>query len=1057
MNLSVLLCCFAALVSATDFPVPYDSEKDTQPLSTPAEALAALKLPEGFHATLFANEPAVQNPIAMAWDGRGRMWVAENYTYSERPKRFDLGLRDRVIIFEDQDGDGHAESRKVFTDDVQMLTSVEVGRGGVWLMCPPQLLFIPDRDGDDVPDGPAEVMLDGFTVAQDNYHNYANGLRWGPDGWLYGRCGHSCPGRLGVPGTPDAQRVPINGGIWRFHPERKVVEVLTHGTTNPWGHDWDRHGEGFFINTVTGHLWHLIPGAHLVDSNPSLNPAMYSRLDTIADHWHFDKKGSWQASRSGKASDLGGGHAHIGMMIYQADQWPAEFRDKLFTLNMHGRRTNMDRLERSGSGYVGRHEPDVFPSSDRWFRGLEISTGPDGSGYILDWSDIGECHESTGVHRTSGRIFKITHGGSRRREEAGTLQRATGNSERGEKVSPPPRVGGYGKDAKPFDLAKVDESELVELHTHSNEWFVRQARLELAGRKALGKMPGDAENLLRGMFAKDTDAVHQLRAMWTLHCIGAVDEAFLVKQLRHSNEHVRTWAIRLLSDSWSLDTYMSTRPMTDERTSTAKPRPGSPATMPSPDLLTAFAELAKSDSSALVRLGLASTLQRMLDSQRTALAAALVAHAEDANDPNLPLMIWYGLIPVADSDPAALARIGASCELPTTRRYIARRLVQDIEKNPAPLNALLTAARTKGAAFQSDILAGLAEGMSGWRKATKPAAWDALAASLARSGDEALHARVRELSVLFGDGRALDEVKRIALDGKAELGARKAALQTLIESNPPDLRAVCESLLGTRFLNAVAVRGLSRFDDPAIGEQLAKSYRNFHGTERGAVIETLVSRATFAKPLLDQIAAGKIPRTDLTAFHARQIRAFNDAALTQRLTEAWGELRDSSADKQKLIADMKVKLTTATLAKADLAQGRATFQTICSACHTMYGSGGKIGPDLTGSGRANLDYLLENIVDPGGVVSADYRMNIITLRDGRVLLGIIAAQTERTLTMRLLAEETTAEKNDIARQEASPVSMMPEGLLLALSPEQARDLIAYLMHPVQVPLRVSSK
>ena len=222
-------------------------------------------------------------------------------------------------------------------------------------------------------------------------------------------------------------------------------------------------------------------------------------------------------------------------------------------------------------------------------------------------------------------------------------------------------------------------------------------------------------------------------------------------------------------------------------------------------------------------------------------------------------------------------------------------------------------------------------------------------------------------------------------------------------------------------------------------------------------METLVSRAAFAKPLLEQIAAGKIPRADLTAFHARQIRSFNDAALTQRLTDAWGELRDSSADKQKLIAELKPRLTGATLAKADLIQGRAIFQTICGACHTMYGTGGRIGPDLTGSGRANLDYLLENIVDPSAVVSADYRMSIITLKDGRVLGGIIAAQTERTLTVRLLTEETTVEKKEIARQEASPVSMMPEGQLLALQPEQVRDLIAYLMHPVQVPLPSPSK
>ncbi|MDP1588628.1 MAG: hypothetical protein Q8M07_12845, partial [Prosthecobacter sp.] len=193
MRLLISCLSFLAVAAAlsADFPALYNSEPGNPSPMSPHEALKALKLPKGFKATLFAAEPDVQNPIAMAWDAKGRMWVAENYTYAERAKRFDLGLKDRVIILEDKDWDGVAETRKVFTDNVQMLTSVEVGRGGVWLMCPPQVLFIPDANGDDIPDGEPQVVLDGFTVAQANYHNFANGLRFGPDGWLYGRCGHS--------------------------------------------------------------------------------------------------------------------------------------------------------------------------------------------------------------------------------------------------------------------------------------------------------------------------------------------------------------------------------------------------------------------------------------------------------------------------------------------------------------------------------------------------------------------------------------------------------------------------------------------------------------------------------------------------------------------------------------------------------------------------------------------------------------------------------------------------------------------------------------------------
>ncbi len=1058
------LLALLGIATAADFPQPFNTEKDMSiPLMPAEEAAKKFQVPPGFKVSVFASEPDVQNPIAMSWDARGRLWVAENYTYAERPTRFEMGLRDRIVIF-DGTNTGHFTKRTVFTDDVQMLTSLEVGHGGVWLMCPPQLLFIPDRNGDDKPDGPAEVMLDGFTPPQDNYHNFANGLRFGPDGWLYGRCGASAPGDVGKPGTPAAERIPLRGTMWRFHPKTHVFEALSSGTTNPWGHDWNEMGELFFINTVNGHLWHGITGAHYVRPHTiDPNPHVYQSIDQHADHWHFDTAQDWTKSRGGAANALGGGHAHIGAMFYLGDNWPAEYRDHLFTWNMHGRRANQEIIERSGSGYVGKHGTDILLAEDKWFRGMELGYGPDGGVFALDWSDTGECHDSTGVHRTSGRIFKITYegkpndggkandNGSRRRETAGTpgagerKPDAAQNSGHLEKISPPSHDGGYGK-GEPFDLTKMSDAELVKLHTHANEWWSRQARLELAARAWSERQFGGAEEQLLAMFRQDGNVALHLRALWTLRACGAASDLFLSKEFQNTNERVRAWAVRLLFDFQPLDTCMSTRPANAGEDHGA-----------SRQLLDELSALAKSDSSPLVRLALASVLQRLPAWQRPAIASALAAHAEDANDHNLPQMIWYGLIPVADSDPATLAKIGTECELPTTRRFIARRLVEDIEKNPAPVNALLTATQTKGAAFQSDILAGLSEGMSGWRKATKPAAWDALAASVAKSDDEALRGRVRELSVLFGDGRALDEVKKIALDGKADISARKAALQSLIEANPPDLRSVCEKLLGTRFLNAVAVRGLSRFDDPAIGEQLAKSYRNFHGTERGAVIETLVSRAAFAKALLAEVAAGKIPRADVTPFHARQIRAFNDPALTKLLGEAWGELREPAADKQALIAKLKARLTPDVLNKADLPAGRAVFSTVCATCHRLYGQGADLGPDLTGAGRDNLDYLLENIADPSAVVNADFRMTIVEMKDGRLLAGVVPAQTAKTVTIRALTGSTTVERAEIKKLEQSAASMMPEGLFEALSETQVRDLIGYLMHRTQVPLPASAK
>ena len=946
---------------ADDFPAIYNNEANTEASPMPAaEAASTMQLPEGFSATVFASEPDVQNPIAMAWGDDGRMWVAENYTYSDRIQKFDLSLRDRVIILNDTDGDGKADSRKVFTDKVQMLTSVEVGRGGVWLMCPPQLLFIPDADGDDVPDGSPEVILDGFTVAKSNYHNFANGLHWGPDGWLYGRCGHSCPGNLGAPGTPHERRVPIDGGMWRYHPERKTVEVLNHGTVNPWGSDWDANGELFFINTVIGHLWHSIPGAHFIESfGESPNPLVFERLDMIADHYHYDRSGSWQKSRDGAANDLGGGHAHIGMMIYQSDRWPKQYRNKLFTLNQHGKRANVENIKRHGAGYSASHQPDFLLSKDPFFRGLEISVGPDGDVYVLDWSDTGECHDHTGVHRTSGRVYKVSYDGG----------------------DPPTR---------PFTKPAC-----------------------LGGQ---GKLP----------------------QLWRDYQAGETSPTQLRDLLNDSNEHVRVWAIRLLTDHWPLDTFNG---------------PLAHASYPNePETLAALIRVAENDPSGLVQLTLASTLQRMPVKQRASLARKIVAHARFAEDRDLPAMVWFGLMPLVENDIAALVKVGEECQWPRALQWITRGVATKTEQNPDAINSLLAAAVEMPPEMQTSVLRGMSEAFRGWLKVPMPKDWQRLA------GSDALkqHAgTVRELNLLFGDGRAVDELREIVKSSKYRLKTRQSALKTLISARPNDLREICESLLNQRELNATAAEGLSLYDDRQVGEKLAKMYRRFHANDRPGLIEILVSRPSFASALLDRIDAPRdaIPRADVTAFHARQILGFGDDALREKLTERWGMVRDSPADRREKIAAMKSQLSRENLAKADLSAGRALFKKTCSQCHMLFGDGEKIGPDLTGAQRSSLEYILENILDPSAVVGKDYRMTIVRTEDARVFNGLVVSKNDKTMVIQTQSRLETIPMESVEETKETTLSPMPDGLLTTLSEEQIRDLVAYVMHPTQVELK----
>ena len=288
-------------------------------------------------------------------------------------------------------------------------TGIELGFGGVWVCATPNLLFFPDRDGDDRPDGEAVVKLDGWdTKAQ---HNMFNGLKWGPDGWLWGCNGIMSNSRVGKPGTPDDDRVAINCGVWRYHPTREVFEAVAHGTTNPWGLDFDDLGEAFITNCVIPHLFHVVPGAHFQRMyGEDLGPHLYDLMESCADHMHW-AGGRWNDSRDGKGKhgEAGGGHAHVGAMIYLGDNWPDRYRNDVFTCNIHGQRINRDRLERRGSGYVARHENDFLMANDPWFRGLELKYGPDGAVYMTDWYDTGECHENDAdnAHRENGRIYKI--------------------------------------------------------------------------------------------------------------------------------------------------------------------------------------------------------------------------------------------------------------------------------------------------------------------------------------------------------------------------------------------------------------------------------------------------------------------------------------------------------------------------------------------------------------------------------------------------------------------------------------------------------------------------
>ena len=954
----------------------------------PADALKAISVPEGFKVSLIASEPEVVQPIGFEIDTRGRLWVAECLSYQNKKERD----HDRIVILEDTKGDGHFDSSKVFMDNLNCLSGIALGCGGVWIAAAPKLIFIPLKDGEDTPSGPPVVKLDGWSTEA---HTIFNTLTWGPDGWLYGGEGLLSKSKVGKPGTPDSERIPFNAGIWRYHPKFEIFEVVGYGTTNPWGIDFDDYGQMFFINTVIGHLWHGIQGAHFKRMfGEDFNPYLYDLIEQTADHYHW-AGGAWTDSRGGKGkhSDAGGGHAHAGAMIYLGDNWPDQYRNLFFTCNLHGNRINSDVLERQGSAYVGKHGKDFMLSTEEYFRGLHLKYGPDGGVFVTDWNNGGECHSGSDV--TTGRIYKIAYG-----------------------------------DVKPIkiDLTKLSDVELVQLHLHKNEWYVRNARQVLQTRGMAGKLQPEAVAALLKIYNENPEIPRKLRALWTLYATQTLPETLLLNQLNSDNEHMRAWAVKLLADQQN-----------------------APAAA-----IQKFAAMAKDDPSSFVRLHIASALQRMPLDQRWDIAQALVSHREDQDDHSLPLMNWYGIEPLVPTNLERAMALARACKIPLIRQFIARRATSAASEHPEVLAVLVKSlSASDDVRFQLDILRGMGQAMKGWHGVQAPEAWTEFSAKLSNGPNPNKEARAlcQLLSSLFGDVNALDSIKKTVLDKTQTADARGEALDLFLSFKASGTYALLESLLLEADMRGAALRGLAAVEDTHVPKAILKVYSGLNQAEKNDALNTLASRKEYIPALMNALKDGTIPQNDLSAFTVRTLQSLNMQEVDEYLKEKWGASRQLSSDHVKEIAQYKALVGNANAKDVDAGRGHAVFKKTCAQCHTLFNEGGKIGPDLTGSGRANLDYLLENVIDPNAIIPQEYKAWLVKMKDGRVIVGLVRNETEKSLDVITIGQILTLSKDDIQTKKQSDQSMMPEGLLKALSNAEVLDLISYLQSPVQVPVK----
>lgn len=939
---------------------------------TPEEAVKSMTLIDGYKANVWASEPMMTQPMAFCWDNRGRMWIAENRDYESRGHGFSNAGDSRILILEDTDRDGVADSRKVFMEGLAFPAAIAVGFDGIFVGAPPNLLFIPDRDKDDVADeDDIKVLLTGWGI-QDR-HETLNSLHWGPDGWLYGLQGYATPskvrkpdgkGRLYKHNDPfpedilQGEGVDINGGVWRYHPTKEIFEVVAHGFSNPWGIDYDAKGQFIMSACVIPHLWHVIPGGiYHRQGGQHYNPYVYSDIRTITDHTH----------RS----------AHGGARVYLSDAFPESQHGRVFMANIHEHAVLSDVLERKGSGFVGHHGDDFLVANNAQWVGFSMEIGPEGGVYVLDWHDGDICGKEV-LNQETGRIFRIMPEKSLAEEWKGRYS----------------------------DLEKHTDKELAALQTSKSEWHARRARVVLQSRASKGKLSDKVYDQLRDIFTSHANHDYRLRAMWTLHVTNGFRENDLVNALMSKDEYIRAWAIQLLCENKA----------------------------PSERAVKEFVRMASADESPVVRVYLASAMQRMEKAVSWRIAEGLLSHGEDADDHNLPKMIWFGLEPLVAGDPEKALALAVKSEIPLVAEYTARR---SIDANA--VEAVLAALDKKPDNLVS-LLEGMRDALEGRNDLTAPARWKALYQDLQKA-DAKVAGLAEEIAQLFGDTEAAKRSLAILRDDNKKGDERRKALTLLASQQRPELEEVLPGLLDDPALRLEAIRAIAQYDNAELGALLLKQYPSLQPEEKREAVLTLSARPRYGRMLTQALKDKTIPRTDVPVHVARQLRR----VVGSGFVETWGPIDELPAAENAAYNKYQRLLTSEAVANADPKKGKMLFQRTCGSCHTMFGQGGIIGPDLTGSNRSNVNYILSNVLNPSEEIQDDYRLVVVTTRDGRTYSGNVVGENTRQLTLRVVGQDAVIiNKSDIQSQEVTDVSMMPPGLFDMLRDEEVLDLMAYL-------------
>ena len=367
-----------------------------------------------------------------------------------------------------------------------------------------------------------------------------------------------------------------------------------------------------------------------------------------------------------------------------------------------------------------------------------------------------------------------------------------------------------------------------------------------------------------------------------------------------------------------------------------------------------------------------------------------------------------------------------------------------------PLVELL--GQSRDTSFQLDVLRGISQALQGRSEASMPKGWAAVESRLGKSANGEVRTLVRSLSLTFGSETALNALRAVLKNQDAPASERLNALNALVQTNDPQLPSALLKLVGDPAVRSDAIRHLARFNQSETPSALLSVYSELTGSEKQRALSVLASRAPYATHLINAVESERIPKNDLSASLVRELRNLKDEGINTKLESVWGTFRESSADKKSEIEKFKRIYYAGGSTPGDATRGRSVFARACQQCHTLFGVGGKVGPDITGSDRRNLDYLLQNIVDPNAVIPNDYRTSEIETADGRVITGVIQERTGNSLEIVTATETVLVPQDQIESNLQSELSMMPEGLLAPFKDQEIRDLLYYLRQSAQAPL-----